>query len=523
MTMTKTKYFAIILAIVVIADSVSPTRALAGDERASIAGVGMARTFVATARGLEAIGTNPADLTLPHRGRYIEYEHRTVTHDSLAVTRDSTGNESTQTISVVHDTLIEIRQTPPAVTFTLIPSFGLNLRTDFVNYDIYNQYFTGLDTGGSTRASFHLNDADKNNVLGIFPAGIAETHSDIDVRLFGLTIHNDFLGDIGLTITDRAALNFDLPRDYVRFAFFGLDTLGSSYDLSGTNVRAWYLREYAFSYAHRLPDLKFIKELSAGFSLKLIQGYAVAITDKYNARFGNTLTSDSLGQRYILNGSIDFKVLRAESDNFTQKSSFTPFPTPAGKGFGIDLGVSGQILQGIQVGLSVTDIGSVDWTENTKQTTATAAINMTNLAASDQAESLKTAFKGNDTTTGSFSTPLPTSLRLGAAIQVDHLPFVSWFPGQWLLAFEYQQGFNNSPGNSTRARLSFGTEYRPVSFLPLRTGISFGGIDRFNWAGGFGLDFNVFVWNFGTENIGVLFTPSSYQQLSFGTSMLIRI
>lgn len=497
---------------------------LAGDEHASIVGMSMARTFVASSRGLEAIGTNPSNLTLPYKGSIIEYIHRTVVHDSLVVTKDSSGTESVQTISVSHDTLIAQRKTPPAVSFQLLPSFGFSLRTDFVNYDIYNNYFTGVDTGGPNKTSRYLSDNDKNNILGLFPSGIAETHADFDIRLFGLTIHNDFLGDIGFTVTDRAAMNFDLPQDYVRFFFFGLDSTGSTYNLSGTNVEAWYLREYAVSYARRLPFVP-IKDFSAGFSVKMIQGYAVVWTQKYNATFGNQVVRDSAGNitNYILNGNFDSQVLRAQSENFNQKTSFTPFPTPAGTGLGIDLGVNGEVMRGVRAGLSVTDIGSVNWTANTKQLVASSTVHMTNPAASDEADSLKTDFKGKDTLAGAFSTPLPTCLRLGVAIQVDDLPFVGWFPGQWLIACEYQQGFNNSPGNSVRARFSLGTEYRILPFLPLRTGLSLGGVDRFNWAGGFGLDFGTFTWNFGSENIGLILTPHSYQQASFGMSMVFRI
>ncbi len=42
---------------------VSP--ALGGGERTNIQGMGMARTFVATSRGLDAVGINPANLASP--------------------------------------------------------------------------------------------------------------------------------------------------------------------------------------------------------------------------------------------------------------------------------------------------------------------------------------------------------------------------------------------------------------------------------------------------------------------------
>jgi hypothetical protein len=114
--------------------------------------------------------------------------------------------------------------------------------------------------------------------------------------------------------------------------------------------------------------------------------------------------------------------------------------------------------------------------------------------------------------------------QLGAAVSVNDLPFMgNKFPGQMLLAFEYQQGFNHSPGNTTRPRVSLGAEWRPWRWIPIRSGVSFGGINRFNWAAGFGLDFNFLNLNLGTENFGMLFYPSSYNQLSVGLEMLFRI
>ncbi len=456
--------------------------AYAGDERSGIAGVSMARTFVASSRGLDAIGTNPANLALGDDNRNV--------------------------------------------TFTIIPPFGLSFRSDFLNYEIYNDYFTGVDTGGSQRVAKFLTDADKDRILSIFPSGLAETHADIDVRIFGITIHSDYLGSIGLAVTERLALNFDMPRDYARFILFGLDSLGSSYVFTGTDERSWWLREYSLSYARKLPDLQFAKNVVAGITIKYVHGYGYVGTDHYNATFANSRDLDSIGNfiGYTAAGSADFTLIRSGIDAFGEgKTSFTPFPTPAGTGYGVDIGFAAEVFQGVRAAFSVTDIGSITWTLNTKERVGTGRFTITNPTAQEQRDSVENAFKGEERAIGEFSTPLATALHFGGSVQFDETGWTPWLPGRLLLAAEVQQGFNSSPGNTTRPRVSLGMEYRPVGFFPLRTGVSFGGADRFNWAVGFGFDLTYFTLDLGTENIAAVFTPNSFNQFSIGLGMRFKI
>ncbi len=496
----------------------------AGGERFNVAGVSLGRSFVASARGLEAISTNPANLTLPHRGRMREVITETITHDSLVVTKDSSGVDTTLVISVTHDTTMLIEHKPPTVSFSIpVLSFGLSFGSDFINYDIYKEYFTGgpdLD-GDSELDPKYLNESDKNRILELFPSGIAETHFDYEFRLFGLTFHNDVIGDIGLSVADRVSLQFDLPKDYVRFFFFGLDSVGSKYNFAGTNARGWYVREYSLSYARKIPqlDYKYFNNVSAGLGLKIAHGYAAVITEKYDATFENRVNPNG---GWDLVGNFNSRVLRSsvvDSDSEDVK----PFGSPAGSGFGVDFGIAADVYQAIRAGFSITDIGSITWTKHTKETVGDASFTMTNPTRQEQFDSLENAFKGKDTVTGEFSTALPTAMRIGAAIQVDQLPFVRSFPGQLLIIAEYHQGFNDSPGNTTRARFALGAEYRPAKWIPIRTGLSFGGVDRFNWSAGFGFDFGGFNWNFGTENFGLLFSPNNWDQASFGMNMIVRI
>ncbi len=495
-----------------------------GGERSNTAGLSMGRIFVASGRGLEAIGTNPANLTLPHRGSASEVVNEEVTHDTLIVVKDSSGVDTSYTVSVTHDTSFVIVSKPPTVSFSFPGlSFGQSFGSDFINYDIYKRYFTGVPNSTGGRDPYDLNDDDKNEILSIFPAGKAFTHLDFEMRYFGLTFHNDWLGDIGLSVTDKVAANLDIPKDYVRFALFGLDSTGSMYDVTGTNVRAWYIREYAFSYARPLPMLNYtyFKNVSAGIGVKVVHGYATVITEKYDATFGNTVDPDG---GWALSGNFDTRILRSTSfDPDDDADEFDPIGTPAGTGIGFDIGVAADVYPAIRAAFSITDLGSITWTKNTKETIGHGSFVITNPSNQAQLDTIKDAFAGRDTTTGEFSTDLASSLRLGASVQVDQLPFIHSFPGRLLVTFEYHQGFNNAPGNTTRARFAIGTEYRPAMWFPIRTGISMGGIDRFNWGAGFGFDFGGFNWNFGSENLGLVFSNNNWDQVSFGTSMIIRI
>jgi hypothetical protein len=97
------------------------------------------------------------------------------------------------------------------------------------------------------------------------------------------------------------------------------------------------------------------------------------------------------------------------------------------------------------------------------------------------------------------------------------------FPGELLLAFDYNQGFNNLPGNTTKPRFSFGAEYKPLKWLPIRTGLSVGGTDRVNMGFGFGFLLGSFDMEFATENFGAVFTPNDFRRFSFAMGMRVRI
>jgi hypothetical protein len=203
--------------------------------------------------------------------------------------------------------------------------------------------------------------------------------------------------------------------------------------------------------------------------------------------------------------------------------SFRPFPAPAGVGYGVDLGASGEVNELLRVGLSLTDIGTVQWTRELTENTALRSIHLDRITDPAQRDSLEDALRGEKRPGESFRTALPATLRLGAAVELHRLPAVRrLFAGELTVAADYIQGLVEVPGATTVPRGSLGLEYRPWPFLPVRTGVAFGGGEGVVVAFGFGLHTGVFDLDLATESLGWLLSPESSGTGSAAVGMRFR-
>lgn len=431
-------------------------------EQTNVRALGMARTFAASSHGLDAIGLNPAGLYAP--------------------------DDATLTIS-------------------LLP-VGVNVGSDFLTYGMYNALFTGVDSPGG-RVAKNLTDSDKQRLLDAFPGGLGRLGGDAEVRTLGFALHLGNLTTLAATVTDRFAADAQIPSSYARFLLYGMSPNTSS-DLSGTRGAACWMREYAVSGAFPAPTFGLVEHVTAGLSLKLMHGYAYEELSRNNSVLAT-------GVNGVLDGSVDLAGVQSSSPKLA------PFPFPAGTGIGVDLGFTAQINEYVSAGLSVTDIGSIDWNTGVKEFYGQGTIHLDDVLNSSQRDSLQHALTGHTRDGKPFTTPLPTTLRLGVAFDLQNIQWVKKvLMGDLLVECDYNQGFNDFPGSTTIGRFSLGTEYKPWSFLPLRTGVSFGGLDRFNFALGFGLHFGFFQIDAGSDNMGWLFSHDSFTHGSVGLSTILR-
>ncbi len=432
-------------------------------ERTSIQGLGMGHVYVAMARGLDAALLNPAGLD---------------------------GDSTT-------------------FTFALLP-IGVHVGSDFFTYDLYTSYFTGIDSG-NTRVARTLSDADKQHILSAFPNGIGTIGLDLEARPVGIAIHTG-LGSLAFTMTENASAAAHIPNEYLRFLFYG-NTPGSVYDFHESSISAWWIRQYGITLATSFNHVFGLPILSAGMTVKVVHGLGYAELTRFNSR----LVTSTDG---ILHGTVDMHSRTAGIDPLTGGSGgFTPFPAPAGSGIGVDIGFATELNNALRLGISVTDIGSISWTRNVRTAQAESSFVVDNPLDAGQRDGVEKALQGTSTPGAPFSTPLPTTIRIGGAMRLTELPVIRSFVfGEMTVGCDFTQVLQDAPGIPAGTRFSLGMEWSPWKFIPIRTGYSWGGPDHTNFALGLGLHFGLFELDLASEDLGWLFSPKtvSYGAASVG-------
>jgi hypothetical protein len=178
---------------------------------------------------------------------------------------------------------------------------------------------------------------------------------------------------------------------------------------------------------------------------------------------------------------------------------FTVFPEPAGTGFGLSLGFNAHVNNVLNVGLAITDLGSVKWDNEPVAYTSSGSYVITGITDSTLTDSLDKYINPQGEFTKGFTSRLPTALKLG--FDLDYKKLDKNFRGDLQIIFGYVQGFNNEPTNTTNPRFFLAAEWKLSKIVPIRSGFSFGGINKFTWGLGFGLDFGLLEFNFATSDI----------------------
>ncbi|MGD0337560.1 MAG: DUF5723 family protein [Bacteroidota bacterium] len=438
-------------------------------EFANARSMGMARASMVSARGIDAIGLNPANLGLADRSPF---------------------------------------------SVSIFP-LGVHIGTNFITYERYKAYFTGTQTD-SGKVGRYLSESDKEDILNYFPEGMGKMASGGAITLFAMTYIDENLGGFAFTVNERFGASASIPRDYLRLLLYG-NPLGSTYDFSGTEANGEWLREYAISYGRQLPSFLQHTTISVGVSLKLLHGFAFGSVDEFSAM----VTTDP---NSALTGTAKYRGRSATIDaiNDTTHSGFVLFPAPAGTGFGFDLGATAHIGQAFWFGMSVIDVGSMTWTRNTREYRGDTSVTITDLTTQAKRDSITDTFKSKEYPVESFNTSLPSVLRCGVAVDVQQLPFMKAMPGQMVVELDYIQGLNSFVGNTTSPRFALGVDYHLLRWLPIRTGFAFGGSERVHWGLGSGVNLDGFDFEIGTEDIIAILAPSVMSTASLAIGMRLR-
>ncbi len=354
---------------------------------------------------------------------------------------------------------------------------------------INRETFTGLFTDLPSVLDFRQN---------YLPGERTNVNYDFELKWFSVNYSNPSIGAFNFSITDKVGLNTEvLSRDeYMPLTFQLIYNQNGSYNLTNVQLHqseatAWWLRKYSIGYAKEFDFDKGKSSFSFGFSTGLVHGFGNVLT--YNSSlYTNTygIAKNQAGQTHIdsIKGKQDFYTKAALTDFFEDygdgaRSHYTFFPKPAGTGYSFDLGFNAKIAKVFRFAASITDVGKITWDYNTKINYDTNSFVYRNFVL-DKSDPIYNQFvndlEGLNTrdTLSSYTTNLPTKYRAGILFQPSEIILVE---------FDWMKGDNNLPGNTTKSIFSLGTEYYPVRFLPLRTGVSIGGPESFAISLGSGL------------------------------------
>jgi hypothetical protein len=442
--------------------------------------IALGGTNATSARGVYAIGVNPANLV-------VEQDHK-----------------------------IEISSLLP------LPTINISAGNDFITLNDYQYFFTGVEGENGEISGKYLNNNEKNKFLNLFDQG-SMVNSNFGTNLLSFSVYpSKKIGAFGFAIHDWTSAQVNLPKQVFELLLYGNEP-NKVFDLDDLDVKAWYLRNYSLTYSKDLssffPDA--FRFISAGLTVKMVQGLFYAGVDKMSTTLETQNDYNILvngNSRMLVATSPSFGVVYDfEDKELERENNIGLFNDPAGSGFGVDFGLYAELNKAWAISFAVTDLGNITWDEGIAEYSSNGTFLLENITDENLLDSLSEAITGEGSYTNSFTTPLATAMKMGVGFKLDK--FLNGnFPGQLLIELNYHQGFNNMPSNSTIERFSLGTEWIPYSWIKVRTGISVGGLNKFNWGMGLGFDTGLVDLDFALAYARSIFDGNNAKRMGFAMS-----
>lgn len=436
-------------------------------------------TYTTTSSGVFAIGKNPANLYNKLSNRHFEIS-----------------------------------------TVLPLPSLSLLIGQEFMTFEQFNYYFGGVEINGEKKPRF-LNEDDKNKLRELMSDGGTASFNFSINYLSLLYFHNKKVGGFAFSIDDIMGLSIRLPKDLVEIGLNG-NPLNSFYNFNDSRLSTIFYRTYSFSYSRTISDI--IKtnfdDLSFGLSLKLIKGYMLLKTEKVFSEIKTLTNSDiEINGEFIAYSSFspDFG-LKYSFENEESETKISPFPEPAGSGFGFDIGFSADYDETWRFGISFTDIGSIKFDKKLAKFQSNIAFVLTDITDESQIDSLSNSIKSDaQPFNESISSALPTAMHIGASAKLNK--FFKSFPGQFIACLDIHKGFNNVLANSKTLRAAVGLYWSPWKAFQIRSGISFGGSFGSSLSFGIGFDLGPVEFGFSSYKFSSILksNASNYFSLTLGS------
>jgi hypothetical protein len=398
-------------------------------------------------------------------------------------------------------------------SFTVIPNIHANIENNIFNFGIYEKYFSGIKKVDGSESARYLTNEDKEALLNLFPSDDrGEFFTNMDVNIFSITAnYKEISGSLAFSIREKFIANSTIPKDALRLLLFG-NPLNSQYSFNTFESFFLWLREFSLTYSRLLYKNKEMK-IAGGINLKYLNGYAFGKIDKFNSTFSTYDTA--------LISKINMHSMLSYSDFLAGKGKYSILGNTAGYGFALDLGFAFLIEEAYAFGLSMTNLGYLEWKKNVQEINIDTIAVITDVTNKDQTAELKNLIDNHKSNVNFGRLSLPFGFHLGMAISIHNLKS---FKRNTLIPIILTSDFHCMvyPDLSwkTYALYSLGIEVKPISWLPLRTGFSIGSFP-FALSFGFGVNTNNFEFDIGIGNI--MFFTKNAKKISFGLGTLLKL
>ncbi len=403
----------------------------------------------------------------------------------------------------------------------LLSPFSLDIENNPLRFhDLIYHYKTNTVDSVITFLS-HL--ADKRKFLSILGNNnFIGTDISTSILSLGFRINTMFFS---FGISEKEYIRLNYPKDLFTFPMYGLldnSLKPTNLDLSGIGINAAAYTEFSMGVSKEINDL-----ITVGIRGKVLLGQANVFMKTTDIGIN---TNDSLWKfhsKVDMNASIPFLTIPKGSDgkydltsaalksNISTSDILDAFLRKPNMGLAMDLGVIIKPASWLTLSASIVDLGYIKWKNysyNLKQDTSAIfrGIDMSGIIKGDTTnigkmltDSVMSAFKKYNLKPGSYNTPLPTKIYVGATFNLwsDRISF-----GVLSMTEVYL--------NNVKQSFSISANIQPIRLIS--TSFSYSLLDNQYHDFGFGVAFK-----FGPFNSYYIFDyiPTSYDRIKTGENV----
>ncbi len=342
--------------------------------------------------------------------------------------------------------------------------FGSLINNNAFSKGDYNKY------NGS-----HLTDQDKQDILDKIPTDGLEFKGNT-----GATALSVSHGPFAFSTVVEAGGRGNLSKDVVDLAFFG-NKVGETVVIDDADGEGIAHVDFNLSYGRKVRSFDWGK-VTAGLTFKYIRGIAV---------FDITQADASATTNY---------------DGVNADGSMTVRSSTGGSGYGFDIGAAANYGEDWVFSFGIKNlVSNISWNNETRETEYFFDVAGFTVETAD--EDTTVVSDEIEHSIGSFSTSLAPEVNIGA----------SHTYGDFLLASDLKLGLRDKFGSTTTPEISVGGEYQALSYLPLRAGLSLGGLHGSSLSLGGGVNISSFYFDIGWASSGTVL-PKFGKGMAFAVS-----